>query len=256
LDDILSVVLPMVDDIEYRAAPKGFYVSMIQKALEELGMDTFFDERRESFEMPTDTLTIPLPKGCFNVKNVYLYNGNECNIANSIKVYWARNYFTKGNGFIRNDKFNNYNDPFYSSHYGGGTPAENAVWYGDENRHKTAKFWYNIQMGNLMLSSYCRGVANKVMIHFNGTGCDLGDVPFIPVFLRTAVEDYCILAILRMQAAKDRNKMQLLQYYDNKLNQPYEGSWGKAETRIKTMNSGDRSDLLKYLGRGDWAQGY
>lgn len=243
----------MVDDIEYRSAPKGFYTSMVQKALEELGMDTFFDERRESFDMPEESLTLPLPKGCFNVKNIYLFNGNECNISNSIKVYWKRNYFTRGNGYIANDKFNNTMDPFYTDHFGVATQVnKNLIRY---DTQQSAKFFYNIQMGNLMLSSYCRGVANKVMIHYNGTGCDLGDVPFIPVFLRTAVEDYVIEAILRVKMAKDRAWKDLWAIYEHRLRQPYDGSWEKAETRIKMMNSSQRNELFEYLGRGAWADG-
>jgi len=243
----------MVDDVEYRAAPKGFYTSMVQKALEELGMDTFFDERRESFDLPTESLTMPLPKGCFNVRNIYLFNGDECNISNSIKVWWKRNYFTKGNGYIANDKFNNTMDPFYTNHYGvSNIGNKNLIRY---NTQQSAKFYYNIQMGNLMLSSYCRGVANKVMIHYNGTGCDLGDVPFIPVFLRTAVEDYVIEAILRVRMAKDKSWVPLWTIYEKRLRQPYEGSWEKAEYRIKSMNSGQRSDLYEYLARGSWADG-
>lgn len=253
LDDILSVVLPMVNDLEYRDAPKGFYTSMVQKALEELGMDTFFDERRESFDLPGETLTLPLPKGCFNVRNIYLFNGDECNISNSIKVWWKRNYFTRGNGYIANDKFGNTADPFFTDHFGIATAVNKNLIRWDTKQ--SAKFFYGIQMGNIMFSSYCRGVANKVMIHYNGTGCDLGDMPFIPVLLRTAVEDYVIESILRMKMAKDMSVRNLWAIYDKKLRQPYEGSWEKAETRIKTMNSSQRNELFEYLSRPSSADG-
>lgn len=252
-DDILFMVLPRVNDIEFVRYPKGFYISLIQKALEELGMDTFFDERNESFDFPVENLTLKLPAGCFNVRNIYLFNGDSCNIASSIKVWWKRNYFTKGNGYTANDKYNNYSDPFYGSH--GGTAFRGNKDFIRANAQDNAKYFYNIQMGNLMFSSHCRGVANKVMIHFNGTGCDLGSVPFIPVFLRTAVEDYVTVRALEGMVAKDRAWKDLLLFYNNKMTQPYEGSWDKAEQRIKSMNTSQRAELFEYLSAPNITQG-
>lgn len=253
---LLAKILPMVDDRGYRRAPKGFYISLIQQALEELGMSTFFDERRESFDFPSETLTLDLPKGCFNVKNVYLFNGDECNIANSIKVWWKRNYFTRGNGFIANDKWNNFLDPFYSSHNSSINSRQNLALIRYEAQ-QSARFYYNIQMGKLMLSSYCRGVANKVHIHYNGIGGDIADAPIIPVFLRTAVEDWVIETILRFLMAEDYKRWAgLWQIYDARLNAPYTGSKAEAELRIKSLNSSESSELFEYLSRAAWSNNY
>lgn len=255
-DDILFAVLPRVDDLEYRRMPKGFYTAMIQKGLQELGMDSFFDERRESFDFPLGNLTLKLPPGCFNVREVYLYNGDQCNIANSVKVWWKRNYYTQGNGYVANDKFNNFLDPFYTNHFGVSARLnKNLIRY---NTTQSAKFFYGLQMGNIMFSSFCRGVGNKVMIHYNGIGADIGEVPFIPVFLQAALEDFVTVRALEIMVAKDRNWRDVLAMYKTQMvspSNPFEGTWPTAITRVKTLNTAQRNDLFVYLGRGSWASG-
>lgn len=255
--EIMSVVLPMVGDTDNKMFAKGLYISIIQKAFEELAIDSFFDVRRETLDFPTDSLTVPLPEGCFNVRNVYLLNGDDCNIDETLKVYWKRNYFTKGNGFVANDKGNNQHDPFYTQ--------RNVGLGSDHNRFDKSNvrnqanvlhaFYYNIQGGNIMFSSSCRNKTNKVHIEYNGTGCAIDDVPIIPIFLRTAIEDYVIETVLRMRTAMeaDRKWSMLWQIYEKRLNKEgnygYGGSWMTAQYRVKTLNSSQRNELAEYLSK-------
>lgn len=257
-DEILSIATVSVGDRDYKVFPKGFYMSLIQKAVEGLAIDTFFQELRADLDIP-ENLTIKLPEGCFNVKNIYVFTGNECVIQNSHKVWWKRNYFTKGNGYIANDKGNNRNDPFYDSHNDNLTYGSDKglMRYGTNSVEN--RLYYNIQMGDLMLSSSCRSAGNKVHIHYNGTGGAIGEEPIIPVFIREAVEDYVCEAALRMRMANDpmnaRTWQALWQVYENRLNKPYDGSWAKAEYRVKSLNQSQRSELAEYLGRGAWGKG-
>lgn len=257
-DEILSIATVSVGDRDYKALPKGFYVSLIQKAIEGLAIDTFFQELRADFDIP-ENLVLALPAGCFNVKNIYIFSGDKCGITNSHKVWWKRNYYTQGNGYIANDKGNNNRDPFYFSHneasnYGN----KDLIRYNDTDPER--RLFYNIQMGDLMLSSSCKAAGNKVHIHYNGTGGEIGEAPIIPVFLRTAVEDYVCEAALRIRMANEpnnaRNWQALWQMYNNRLNQPYEGSWAKAEYRVKSLNQSQREELKEYLGRNSWAKGF
>lgn len=257
-DDIIFMASAMVADRDYKVLPKGFYVSLIQKAFEELAMDTFFQELRANIEFPSDNLTASLPEDCFNVKNVYLFSGDECNINTSVKVYWKRNYFTTGNGFIANDKGNNRDDPFYDNHDLGNRYGNRGLMRGiDQN--PLNRYFYNIQMGNIMFSSSCRGVANKVHLHYNGAGVAIGEEPIIPVFLRTAMEDYVIESALRFRMANDpdaRNRWtSLWSIYNKRLRDPYDGSWANAEYRVKTLNESQRTELYEYLSRGGWGSG-
>jgi hypothetical protein len=248
----------MVGDTDNKMFAKGLYMSIIQKAFEELAIDTFFDEKRETLDFPSDTLTMPLPEGCFNIRNVYLLNGDDCNIDETLKVYWKRNYFTKGVGFVANDKGQNLYDPFYTHRgsYGNNRNSFNKTLIRAEPPTRVLhNFFYNIQAGNIMFSSSCRGKTNKVHIHYNGTGCAIDEVPIIPVFLRTAIEDYVIETVLRMRVAmeSDRKWMGLWQIYEKRLNKEaqygYGGSWQTAEYRIKTLNTSQRQELMEYLGK-------
>ena len=85
-DIILSTASAMVGDREYKSLSKGFYLSLIQEAFESLALDTFFDERRYDEDFPLETLTMSLPPGCFNLKNVYLFTGDKCIISDSRKI--------------------------------------------------------------------------------------------------------------------------------------------------------------------------
>jgi len=255
--EILSVVLPMVGDTDNKMFAKGMYISLIQKAFEDLAIHTFFDEKRETLDFPVDTLTMPLPPGCFNVKNVYLLNGDDCKIDETLKVYWKRNYFTEGKGFVANDKGDNRFDPFYPQRILSGTSPysfDKTLIRAEPPNSVLRTFFYNIQGGNIMFSSSCRNKTNKVHIHYNGTGCAIDEVPIIPVFLRTAIEDYVIETVLRMRMAmeSDRKWIGLWQIYERRLNKDErygkEGSWPTAEYRIKTMNSSQRNELMEYLG--------
>lgn len=257
-DVVLSSAAAMCGDREYRVISRGFYMALIQEAFESLALDTFFDEKREDFHLPDD-LTLPLPETCFNVKNVYMFEGTICDISKSRKVYWKRNYFTRGVGYIANDKGNqNTNDPFYDNH------GDDVHFHGDQtfarmNGNVDERLFYNIQQGNIMFSSSCRG-KGKVHIHYNGTGCKIGDAPIIPIFLRTAMEDYVTEAALRFRMANDPTNFKmwaaLQMEYKNRLTAPYTGSWEKAEYRIKNLNSSQREELKEYLSRPAAGSGF
>lgn len=253
VNEILSDVLKLVDDERYETNSKGYYTSLIQQALEGLAFDTFFDERREDFEFPVDTLSLEMPIGAFNIKHIYLYTGTSCDITRSQKVWWKKNYYTNGNGYFADNKGNN-SDPFF--------PSENLGIRKDAllvrpTAHVENHFFYNVQNGIIMFSSKCR-VYPRVHVVYNGTGCDLGDIPIIPLFLREAVVDFTTEFTLRIKMAKPdgRQWAQLWQIYDKKLDRNgFDGSWHRAEMRVKTMSSAERNDLFEYLGKGQWQSG-
>ena len=111
-----------------------------------------------------------------------------------------------------------------------------------------------------MFSSVCRNFP-RVHVVYNGTGCEIGDIPIIPLFLREAVKDYVTEVTLRIMMAKDMKRWSgLWQIYETKLNRDQQhgiaqGSWYRAEMRVKTMSSVERSDLAEYYGRSSWQRG-
>lgn len=259
-DDILSIAAAMVGDRDYKNLPRGFYYSLIQKAFEELSIDSYFQELRADFEFPYETLTAKLPEGCFNVKNVYIFSGDSCNIESSRKVYWKRNYYTKGQGYIANDTGRNSKDPYYNYRNMPLSVDKSLIRYDNEQSVNSALF-YNIQVGDIMFSSSCRNAGQKVHLHYNGTGCAIGDAPIIPVYFRTAIEDYVIESALRFRIANEsgdvRKWQSLYGMYANRLDKEgMNGSWFKAVMRVREMNASQREELAEYLGRGGWANGY
>lgn len=259
-DDILSVASAMAGDRDYKSLPKGFYYSLIQKAFEELNMDSFFQEVRVDLDFPED-LSLTLPKDCFNMLNVYIFSGDKCNIESSRKVWWKRNYYTKGGGgYIANDKGNNTNDPYYNSHTTNGATDKSLIRFNDANSVNSALF-YNIQMGEIMFSSSCKSAGTKVHLHYNGTGCAIGEAPIIPTYFRSAIEDYVIEAALRFRMANDSGDIRKWQaiwnIYTKQLDKEgMDGSWFKAVMRVRNMNSSQRAELSEYLGRAGWVNGY
>lgn len=263
VNEILSDVLKKVDDERMDINSKGYYTSLVQQALEGLSFDTFFDIRRESFPFPKDNLTLEMPIGAFNVKEVYLFTGSECDITRSQKVWHKENYFTRGIGYFAGNKANNSNDPFFPSN----TLGRNELQRGEGRINQLrragnldSQYFYNIQNGMIMFSSFCR---NFPMVHivYNGTGCDLGDIPIIPLFLREAVIDFVAEATLVIRMAKDPKAWaQLWSIYDKKLNRDEQygwgtGSWYRAKYRVMSLSSAEKSDLFEYLGSSQWQSG-
>lgn len=237
--------------------PKGLYISFIQRAFEALALNTFFDERHADFNFPTDTLTAPLPEGCFNVIGAWMYSGSQCDFHDTRKIWWKRNYFTEGKGYIANNKEDNRKDPFFPKNYPSDINIRAAVGGPNENLFSLNRhLFYNIQNGNIMFSSSCKSAGTKVHIYYNGTGCAIGEVPIIPIFLRTAIEDYLTVEALLLRIANDvdpRRWQSLLGFYNTKLDKEgMNGSWHNAEYMIKSLNESQRSDLYEYLGRPSW----
>lgn len=241
-------------DKNYIAFPKGFYMSLIQDAFEELNMTSFFAEERADFDFPQHNLTLPLPKGCINVMNVYVYSGHECNPNNSRKIWWKRNYFTKGGpGYIANDKGRNDRDPFMSSHSTISGSDKSLIRYDNANSVNET-LYYNIQMGNVMFSSSCKSAGNKVHIHYRGVGGDVTEAPIIPRYYKQAIEDYVTEAVLRARMANEPSNVRNLQglwgIYEKRLNKEgMFGSWFSAVQMVRDMNTSQYNELSEYLGK-------
>ena len=241
-------------DKGYSIFPRGFYMSLIQDAFEELNMTSFFAEERADFDFPFDNLTLQLPKGCINVINIYVYSGNECNPNNSRKLYWKRNYYTKGGpGYIANDKGRNMQDPFLENHFLVSNTDKSLIRYDAANSVNQVLF-YNIQMGNIMFSSSCKSAGNKIHIHYRGVGGDVSDAPIIPRYYKQAIEDYVTEAVLRARMVNEPSNIRVLQpmwaIYEKRLNKEgMFGSWFNAVQMVRDMNTSQYEELSEYLGK-------
>ena len=254
-DEILSDVLKLARDESFKDNSKGYYMSLIQQALQELAFDTFFDERTEFFPVPPN-LRLEMPKGAFNIKQIYLYNGDSCDISKSQNVYWKKNYYTKGGeGYLARDKWNN-NDAFYDNRSlpnGNGANNDPSLRRTNVNSLQSQLYYYNIQAGMIMFSSNVRNFENIALV-FNGTGVNIGEVPFIPMLFREAIKSWVLNPVYQIKMANadgaEFNKWQMLFNINNtKLNTPFVGLWAEAQVRAKSIDSKQREDIKEYLGR-------
>lgn len=255
--DIIFFAAANAGDTTNRIIPYGFLMAHLQRAWEELNMETSFIDGHADFNMPKN-LSIPLPSDCFDVRNVYVFTGDACVIGRSRKVYPKRNYWTKGKGYLANDKGYNNPDPFFNSH--NFLPQDKSLIRYNDISDINSILFYNVQNGVLMLSSSCVGAGNRVHIHYGSTGCDVGEAPIIPVYFKTAMEDYVSEGALRFRMANEPSNAKLWQAlqqtYAIRLDKEgFNGSWHKAAQRARKMSTDERTSLSTYLNRGAWAQG-
>lgn len=245
--DILSDALVLCGDEDYRNGwSKGYYISTIQRGLQELAFDTFFDEGDEWVQMDADCLQMPLPCNMFNPREIYLHNGTPECPTGIVKAYWKRQ-FNNGKGgttytaSVRDDG-NSQVDPFMPAAFPG-----------------TNLYYFNIEGGMMMFSRNCTGFS-WVKIHGNKAGTAIGDSPVIPMFFRTVLSDYVCEKFYRYKTSKDRAFQADWAMYNDRLNGK-DGSWNKAEKRVKKLSTIKRDTMTELnplwkMGSGRNGGGY
>ncbi|MHA2170201.1 MAG: hypothetical protein ACXAB7_09945 [Candidatus Kariarchaeaceae archaeon] len=245
VDHLLADILSTVDDEKLRRGfSKGWYVSRIQKAIQELAIDTFFDEVTLDLDLDGETLTAQMPEGIFNIRELHLYNDDCCNASTSQVVHWKRTFNNKGRGDgytarIKDTGHTDYSDPFLPSV----SNYNNTHWYSG------TKFYANIMNGTMMFSTDCR-LYGKVRIVANGLGGDIGDVPLVPRFFEEAVTDFVYVRFYKAMKAREPRKYRPL-WQDAKTDSVGPngngGSWRKARIRIANMDTYEKEALEEYL---------
>jgi hypothetical protein len=246
-NEILADVLKIVDDSSFKVSSPGWYRSQIRQALEELSFDTFLDERNESFDVPKN-LHLDMPKGAFNLRGIYLFRGDNCDIGKSVNVWHKKNFINSnsGNGYVAKDKWENGKDPFYQNRSAG---ESNTL-----SNNPSNLFFYSIQNGTIMLSESCRGFP-KIMLVFNGIATDISEAPIVPQLYRQAVKDFVSVRALepkmidKLGTAEYNHWVMMHSNYKRSLERPYEGSWAKAEHRAKQLNNSVRQNIKEYQSR-------
>lgn len=232
---LISDIAKLCGDPEFRDFSAGFYMGQIQSCLNELAFDTFFQEGNMDVDIPTDSLCIPMPENIFNIREMFVFNGDECTISNVNTVYHKRNYIAKKTGYTARVKNDNSNDPY--QFIGGGNDSA---------------YFYEIQNGLIMISASCQ-VFEKLRIYYNGVGGKIEDSPIVPLFFRQAVIDWVALRGLEMKIMKNPGANSFLyamrDRVEKRLMDPYDGSWIKAQRRVKQIDTKEKQDLNLYYGR-------
>lgn len=244
---IRSQVLTAVDDEALQKGyTKGFYDTVIYEAVRELEFDAYLATLTEdvyNWYEEGKQKVVDLPCGAFNVKEVYLFNGNEFTIEDSTALLFKNrfNNDNKTSGFTAKLKRNGRVLPAGRGYYD--AYVDNALYYG------------NIQNGVLMLGDECISYKH-VRFVYSGTTNKIGECPIIPEFISIAVRDYCIEYALRNQ--KIRNPS-LRSHWADAVNTltgsgrgRNRGTWGEAKIRCQTMQQWERDNLIEYFKRGNW----
>ena len=261
---LLADILSFVDDESTRkhGFNRGYYISAIQKGVEKLAYDTFFDVVTKDIlllEENKRNLAVEMPPNAFNIREMYLFNctckdsdTNEdsphgcCSPANSVIVHWKRLYNNRGKGpdytALRQDRGRDISDPIY--------PSDGTQSFLTSFNSSTpgSLFYANVQNGLIMLSLGARNFTHLRLV-FNGTGGAIGDEPVIPRFLRGAIVDFVVERTLRALKVKDRAKWRVL-WVDakNDLRDP-DGDWMEAERRIRKLGTWKKNEIREWTGR-------
>jgi hypothetical protein len=234
-NEIKADVLVSVNDEDEKKFTSGWYTSQIQQALEEMSFDSYFMKRFEDFNID-DTLKLKVPKGAFNVREVFLWNGDECVIEDMVNVYVKRNYYNTGadKGYTARNRTNT-SDPFVS-----GISDESELYY------------CSLQNGYIHLSQTATGFSHA-RVYFNGVLHDIGETPFVPRQFRQVVKLWVEYQFYKAMTAKNpRTYNTLKQDAYNTLYRPFTGEWDKAISRAKNIDTKWRKDMVEYMSRGNW----
>lgn len=240
---IISEVVKTVNDEKFRKGfSKGWYMSQIQDALQELAFDTFYQELTLDYEIPSN-LRLEIPKNVFNIREIYVYNGDGCCSPNNHQiVHWKNLFNNKGkDGYTArvsdSSETGTNSSPFVSNYYD---------WETDVHGKKR-KYYANIQNGTLMFSSTC-GSYSKVRLICNGMGVEVGDIPIIPRFFEQAIKDWVKEKFYESMKARDPRTYRGLwaDARDERTNLRT-GSWKEARKRIASMDSWMKEDLNEYI---------
>lgn len=236
VDHLLADVTATVNDTEFKTGfSKGWYISRIQDAIQELSFDTYWLKVQEDYKTPTNC-QMDMPANVFNIREIYLYTGELCKPSASRVVYWKRQFNNnfKGTGYTAKVTDNNSGDIFQPN-------------YSSNHRPGSSKYYYNVINGLIMLSDSCKSYP-YIRIIYNGMGVPNGDTPIIPRFFERAVVDFVEEKFYNAMKSRDIRKYRPL-WTDSfqKLNDPRSGSWSKAKKRIKSMDSKEKESMEEYI---------
>jgi hypothetical protein len=232
--DILADVLVDVNDEEMKTFRIGWYMRQIRSATEKLNYQAPF---RETFiDLPiSDDLTIEIPKGVWNIKDIFLWSGDNCVISQSTRVFHKDNFYTHGSG----------------QGYTARNKTGQADYYIRPRTNDAAVYFYNTHNGCIHLSEACKTHGN-IRIVYNGMPKDISETKFIPPFCRQAVCGYVVERVYSAMKGRDLAYRTLWHDAERDLYLPKgtePSKWDYAIMMIKRLDTKYYDDLSEYLSK-------
>lgn len=243
--DILNKVLDSCDDRSLRSGyTEGWYHAMIEEGLREIGFDSKYKEVVKDIKNWNDgSNQINVPENIFNVKHLYLFNGDCCILDKAIRVDYKRN-------------FNNTRAKDYTANIMHGDRTGD-VFYPHNFRDAPKIPFGNIQNGKIMIFSKSDNYPHLRVI---GNGIESGDVrddKIIPQFAVNAINDYVACNYWRSMIPRHQNPglaNDMYVIFKNSLegNRMVAGSWDKAISRLKSIGRWKRDNISLHTRRPDF----
>lgn len=231
---IIQDVLQNIDDEDKKQFADGYYISLVEQGLTDIEYSTFINRMFNDFEFPKDTMRLPIPKGAFNVIDVFLMNKDS-----NGTIQATRNVFVKNNG--------------YSLGYQKGETSRmkdgtfDIIYRSPLNYSSICSC--NINNGYLTFNDSCADFG-WVRVVYNGVSTDIGVTPLIPRIFRQYLIDYVTVRCLKILIGRNPNKyMNPLKVHSASLNTPYEGTLAIAKKNIRNLDTKYLKDMKEYLAK-------
>jgi hypothetical protein len=241
VEKIIAEVTQSVNDKEFKKGfKKGWFVSRIHDALQELAFDTYYLKVQHDFEIPQN-LQLKMPEDVFNIREIYIYEGELCNPINTQVVYHKRlfNNTYEGDGYTARVKDDGSNS-------GDAFQPNQRIFAWNRQGFYGPKYYYNVQNGLIMFSQECRAFP-YVRIIFNGMGGPEGDTPVIPRFFQRAIVDYVEERYYNAMKGREPRTYRTLWADAQARLDSYTGYWAKARKRVSSMDSAEKESMEEYI---------
>lgn len=228
---IVLTAAGLAQDEGARRLGRAFYDAAVRDAIIELCYDTNWDHRAADKIIPENRI-IKLPHGMVSLRNIFAYNGNECNVDSSVQVHLKENYtHDGGKGFFANQKGVN-DDPMVGNTFLFREPGN--------------LFYCGIDMNKLYLSPQVKERFEKVRIMYVGLGaCDECTVPAVPTWAKDAVTYWVARRACQMRQKEGNLFVKLERDYAAQIENP-QLAWTTAKLRYKRMDYKARHDANIY----------
>ncbi len=230
--EVIGDVAVAIHDSGMAIVKPPHYMRLFQKALAELALDVPFDQRHVHIPVP-DNKKVPLPKYMSGLRNLYLFNGENCDIHQSVRVLIKENFaHNGGSGYFANTKWCNFNDWTQASL---GWLAPLNMWVA------------GISEGCIDLGDTCG--YDLLRIEYTGLGFDeycQGEELYAPVWARQALVDKVAMWALEVRMAYEgRERLYMELYKMRKADcDSSAGSWMTARMRFSMLDQKDMQDTV------------
>jgi len=247
IKEVIADACLEVGDPKMQQLTPGWYRKTVKRALDELSFDAMFIDATRDIELPDD-LKLPIPKGVFNIENMWIYTGTPDAIGYQENVYWKRNFETRGReyvdgslsntGFTANNHPYNYTDPFFK--------------VSTLQQSPTSAYYFNTDAGIIHLSDACQ-YFDYIRIGFKGyatSALDIDEIKIIPPFALKAVTLWVVEKAARTLKVNDTGNRRLRTVQTDASMQLDEygmnGAWYEAKVRLAELDTKKMKDIIEY----------